>query len=69
MRHARNEKRETTEWTYQIKKDLELLEKRKHTNMWVYWKLTSGDERKKLRKSISGKPESYSRQNYITKIL
>ena len=30
---------------------------------------TSGDERKKLRESISGEPETYLRQNYIAETL
>ena len=45
---------------------------KKPTNTWEYWKLTPLNKwrwKKKLRKSISGEPESYSRQNYVAEIL
>ena len=53
-------------------KKLERSEKRKPTNTWEYWKLTSQNKlklKKKLRKSISGEPENYSRQKYIVETL
>ena len=60
MRHASNEKRQVTK--------LERSEKKKLTNTWEYWKLTTSNKgrwNKKLRKNISGEAESYSSQNLI----
>ena len=61
-----------TVWNYQTKTKLERSEKRKPTNTWgmgSWHHQTSVDERKKLRKNISGEPESYSRQNYVAETL
>ena len=44
----------------------------KESNTWGYLKLTPSNKwrrKKKLRKSISGEPESYERQNYIAGTL
>ena len=53
-------------------KHLERSEKGKPTNTWGYWKLTPSNKwrrEKKLRKSISGEPESNLRQNCIAGTL
>ena len=54
------------------KDKIKTLGEKKPTNTWGYWKLTLSNKRswkKKLRKNISGEPESYSRQNYIVETL
>ena len=74
MLPASNEKRQTTLYTQNgtTKTKLEHSEKMKPTYDWGYWKLTLLNKmrwKKKLRKNISGEPESYSRQNYIEETL
>ena len=54
------------------KEKIERSEKRKPTNTWGYWKLITSNKwrwKKKLWKSISGEPESFSGQNYIAETL
>ena len=72
MCYASHEKRQTTpdrrNGTVKSRQD----EKRKPTNTWVSWKLTPSNKwswKKRLRKNISGEPESYSRQNYRAETL
>ena len=53
-------------------KKLERSEKRKNTNNCGSWKLRPSNKwrwKKKLAKSISEEPESYSRQNHIAETL
>ena len=48
------------------------LGQKKPTNILASWKLTPSrkwDWKKKLRKNISGEPESYPRQNYVSETL
>ena len=60
-----------TKWNYQIKRRFERSEKRKRRNTWASWRLTPSNNWrwKKLRKNISGKLESSSRQNYAAETL
>ena len=77
MRRTSNEKWETTHdrrnRTTKSRKKLKHSEKRKPINTWGYWKLTLSNKwrwKKKFKKqSISRKPASYSRQNYIAGTL
>ena len=43
----------------------EHLKEKKITNTWEYWKQTRRDERKELKKNISGERENNSKPNYI----
>ena len=55
----------TFDWR-NVKTILERWEKRKPTNTWAFWRLTSSNKwrwKAKLRKNISEELESYSRQN------
>ena len=73
MHHACNEKRQMTPERQLSNQDkIRMLEKKEiYKNLAILEAdaINQGEMKKKLRKNISGEPESYSRQNYIAETL